>query len=214
MGPVKLVAPLVSLLFLAGCAAGPIPSASGFPPPTVTEPAWPSVAACLAATHAAWPGSAEANRSCVRIDVENALSPTFVLQAVEVEVDGTRLYARQESPHERGELDLVSTFTVGLGQMAPGTHEVRMAASLVPNALVEPSLTGYRWRLCAKHIFTVAVGAGSSLTAELYENRGEQRPPEQWLATRYLENGVEAPQPGEPVGAFPHDFGCPRAPLQ
>jgi hypothetical protein len=210
---VKLAATLASTLLLAGCAAGPRAGEPALSPTVVTEPSWPSVAACLAATRAAPPGSIEAGSSCVRIDLENALSPVFVLQAVEIEVDGRRLYAREEDRHERGKLDLVSTFTAGLGQMAPGTHEVRMAASLLPNALVDPSLTGYRWRVCAKHLVTVAPGGGLSLTAQLYENRGEQRPREQWIATRYLENGAEVPQPMELVGMGPVDHGCPRAPL-
>jgi hypothetical protein len=176
----------------------------------VTEPVWPSVAACLAATRAAPPGSPGAYASCVRIDLENALSPIFVLQAVVIEVDGARLYARDEPRHERGELDLVSTFTAGLGQMAPGTHEVRLAAWLLPNALLEPSLAGYRFRVCAKHLITVGPGAGLSLTAQLFENRGEQRPPEQWLSARYLENGAERPQPLELVAVGNGDRGCPR----
>jgi hypothetical protein len=213
-GRVKLFLRLVSLLFLAGCGAGSRSSAPGFRPTTVTEPAWPSVAACLAATHAAWPGSPDANRSCVRIDVENALSPAFVVQAVEVEVDGARLYAREEPPHQRGELDLVSTFTVGLGQMAPGPHEVRLGASLVPNEIVEPSLHGRRWRLCAKHSFTVAPGAGLNVTVQVYENRAEQRPVEQWPVARYLDNGVEMPPFGVPGGVVPDDSECPRLPLR
>ncbi|MEP7122890.1 MAG: hypothetical protein ABJE95_18330 [Byssovorax sp.] len=209
------LAPLLALpLLLAGCSAGPGEGERAFPAPTVTEPAWPSVAACLAATRSAWQGTPAAYQSCVRIDVENAMSPVFVLQAVEVEVDGIRLYARQESRHERGELDLVSNFTVGLGQMAPGTHEVRLAASFLPNTLVEPSLKGYSWRLCTKHIFTVGPAAGLSLVAQLLENRGEQRPKEQWLSARYLENGREVPQPPELVGPMPIDKGCPRAPLR
>jgi hypothetical protein len=206
---VKLAAILALPLLLAGCAEGPRAWAPALRP-TVTEPAWPSVAACLAATHAAFPGSREAYASCVRIDLENALSPVFVLQAVVIEVDGARLYAREEPRHERGELDLVSTFTAGLGQMAPGTHEVRLAAWLLPNALVEPSLSGYRWRVCAKHLFTVAPGAGLSLSAQLFENRAEPRPPEQWIAARYLENGVEPAQHLEPVSGGAPDPGCPK----
>jgi hypothetical protein len=206
---VKPSSALAFTLLLAGCAEGPRAREPALHS-KVTEPAWPSVAACLAATRASVPGSPGAYASCVRIDLENALSPMFVLQAVVIEVDGVRLYARDEPRHERGELDLVSTFTAGLGQMAPGTHEVRLAAWLLPNALVEPSLTGYRWRVCAKHFFTVAPGAGLSLSAQLFENRGEQRPPEQWLSTRYLENGVEPPMHLEPVSMVPGDRGCPR----
>lgn len=209
----KLAAPLALTLLLAGCAEGPRAREPALHS-KVTEPAWPSVAACLAATHAAFPGSREAYASCVRIDLENALSPIFVLQAVVIEVDGVRLYARDEPRHERGELDLVSTFTAGLGQMAAGTHEVRLAAWLLPNTLVEPSLTGYRWRVCAKHLFTVAPGAGLSLSAQLFENRGEQRPPEQWLSARYLENGAEPPMHLELASAVPGDRGCPKVDTQ
>jgi hypothetical protein len=206
---VKPAVALAFTLLLAGCAA---PSRAGAPAlqPTVTEPAWPSVAACLAATRAAPPGSPGAYASCVRIDLENALSPVFVLQAVAIDVDGVRLYARSEPPHVRGELDLVSAFTAGLGQMAPGTHEVRLGAWLLPNTLVEPSLAGYRWRVCSRHVITVAPGAGMSLTAQLFEKRGEQRPPEEWLSARYLENGAESPQPLEPVSVVPGDQSCPR----
>lgn len=210
-GRVKLAANLAIALLLAGCGAGPRAGAPPALPPTVTEPVWPSVAACLAATRAAPPGSEGANRGCVRIDLANALSPIFVLQSVVVEVDGIVLYAREESAHERGELDLVSKFTAGLGQMAPGPHEVRLAASLVPNTLVEPSLAGYHWQLCAKHGFIAPPGGGLSLTAELYENRGEQRPREQWPVVRYLENGAEVRSPWEPAGGFAADPGCPRA---
>jgi hypothetical protein len=209
---VKLAPNLALALLLTGCAAGPRAGAPPLLRPTVTEPVWPSVAACLAATRAALPGSEAANRGCVRIDVENAMSPIFVLQSLVIDVDGLRLYAREESTHERGELDLVSRFTVGLGQMAPGPHEVRLSASLVPNSLREPSLAGYRWQLCAKHVFTAAPGGGLNLTAQLHEIRGEQRPPEQWLAIRYLENGAETASLWEPVVAFPEDHGCPRSP--
>ena len=210
---VKLAAPLALALFVAGCAAGPRAGERTLLASAVTEPAWPSVAACLAATRAASPGSGGGNYGCVRIDVENALSPSFVLQALVIEVDGARVYAREEPAHERGELDLVSTFTVGLGQMAPGPHEVRMGASLVPNAIVAPALGGYRWLRCARHVFTVALGGGLNVTAGLYEDRGEGRPPQEWPAAHYLENGVEVPAPWEPVGG-PHDSGCPRVPVR
>ena len=210
MALMKLFFSLVALVVLAGCGTHPAYPGSASSNQTVTEPAFPSVAACLAAMHVAPPGSLEANRSCVRIDVENALSPAFVVQAVEVEVDGARLYAREEPLHQRGELDLVSTFTVGLGQMAPGVHEIRLGASLVPNEIVEPSLHGWRWHLCAKHVFTVAPGAGLSVSAQIYENRAEGRPTGQWPVARYLDNGVEIPALVGPWGVAPDDAGCPR----
>lgn len=178
----------------------------------MTEPDWPSLAACLAALGAAPPGAGVANRGCVRIDVENALSPTFVVRALVVQVDGTRVYARVESPGYRGELDLVSKFTVSLGQMAPGPHELRVGAWLVANTNVDPSLRSYRWQICSKHDFTVAAGGGVSVTAELYEKRGEQSPPEEWPATRYLEHGTKTPPSGAPAGVFPPIPGCPQEP--
>jgi hypothetical protein len=206
----KLFFPLVSLVVLAGCGARPAYPGSGSSKQTVTEPVFPSVAACLAATRAAPPGSLQSTGSCVRIDVENALSAAFVVQAVEVEVDGVRLYAREEPLHQRGELDLISSFTVGLGQMAPGIHEIRLGASLVPNEIVEPALSGWRWHVCALHVVTVAPGAGLHVSAQIYENRAEGRPMGQWPVARYLDNGVEAPPLVGPGGVASADPGCPR----
>jgi hypothetical protein len=214
MGPVKLVAVLVSLLFRAGCAAGPIFPGPEFPPNTVTESAWPTVAACLAATHEGSLRSGDESRACVRVDLVNASSPSLVLQALQVELDGTLLFARQEPSGGRGDLDFTRAFTLSLGHAAAGPHELRLAAWLEVNPREAPWFSrGTRIGVCSRHRFTVAAGGAISLTAFLSDEGDKHTSIPERLGVTYAEDR-DAKHPGQ---REPQDVSgdggsqCPRA---
>lgn len=203
----KPAATLAVALLLASCSPGqPV-----FPPGTVTEPAWPTLAACLEATRGTLAGPGSANGTCARIDFENMLSPMFVLRELIIEIDGTLLFALQEpTSGRRGQLSDARAFTAFLGQAAVGEHEVRLAAWLLPNPTIQPSLLGYRWRVCSKHYFTLTHGGGFDLRAILYERRGGQRPPHEWPSARYVENSDTRVPVDDARRYVPYEGLCPR----
>jgi hypothetical protein len=191
---VKPAAIFTLALLLAGCSSG-IP---GFPPETVGMPAWPTLAACVGTL----PGPD--NAACMRVDVENTLSPMFALWALDIEVDGRLLFAMQD----RGKLADTRAFTVFLGQAPAGEHTLRLAAWLVPGPAIPTSLQSYRWQMCVEHRFTVAPGGGFDLRAILNEKHDD--PPEESLRVRFLENGSKPPGDGSSRKILYPD-ACPRS---
>lgn len=206
----KLASKLSLLLLLTGCSSGPVVVAPTLPRAKVTEPAWPTLAACLDAIRRTPPGRVDTSRACARIDFENKLSPIFVLHALEVEIDGALLFVRHEPVGERGELADRRRFTVLLDQATPGKHDLRLTAWLLPDATVQPSLLGYRWEICSVHQFTLAPGNRFFLEMIVYEQRDGKTPVEESPMVRYLENGEKTAPGNGPdlVGAY-HN-GCPR----
>lgn len=214
MGPVKLSAPLVSILVLTGCAAGPIFPAAGFPPAEVSEPARPSVAAYLGATPEGSTRSGDESRSCLRVDLANTLSPGLVLQSLQVELDGALQYVREAPSGGRRDLAFTRAFTVFLGQAAPGPHELLLSAWLEINPRdALGSTRGAGFGRCSRYRFTVAAGGAIRVTASLSNEEDGYPPIPERLTVSYAEDR-DAQHPGQ---REPQDAGevegrsCPRA---
>lgn len=177
----KTVTAALFALLLTGCAGSSATLESTFPPGVVTEPAFPTLAACRDALGA----DADPDRGCLRLDFVKAVSPLIVLQGLEVLLDEKLVYARIEPADGRGDLDFHTQFTVSLSRAAAGKHTVRVGAVVFANGIVAPALRGMKLEVRSAREFVVPAGGTRSLTVVLSESLDKRVPLESRLSIAY-----------------------------
>lgn len=191
------------LLSLGACTAAPrppvvtsfisFPGSAGLPSTTPPAPASPELVACMekarvAAMVAARPGAAyPVADGCVNIDVENALSASFIVTRVLIVLDGSRVFDRTEPAGTHGPLSTKPVFRVLLAPLAPGEHKLQVLINLRGDGTgPDAYLQGYRFEVRSSHDFTLASTGGTELRTTVYEKGPLPRPLEERPAIRYL----------------------------
>jgi hypothetical protein len=177
----KTVTAAAFALLLTGCAAGSGTLVSTFPPAMVTEPAFPTLAACRSAMRA----DGDPDRGCLRIDFVNNASSVIILQGLEVLLDDKLIYARLEPSGGRGDLDFHGQFTLSLAEAAAGEHSIRVGAILLVNGSVDPSLHGTWFEMRSVHSVTVPPTGALGVTIFLAEGWDKREPLEKRLTIWY-----------------------------
>lgn len=172
-------------LLLTSCAACSGTLESTFPKAMVTEPAFPTLAACRDAVG----GDGDPDRGCLRIDFARTASHIVVLQGLEVRLDDKLVYARLEPAGGRGDLDFHTQVTLSLAEAAAGEHSIQVGAILRVDGSVDPSLQGTKFEMRSVHGFTVPPAGALALSILLGEDWDKRKPLEKRLSIWYHEDG-------------------------